>query len=329
MQFEWPIAGHENLILNLQNIILNNKLSHAYIFSGPSNIGKTIVVQYFIQSILCQNKTVRPCRQCLHCLQIERNIHPDIFRVKKEEDKKNIAVEQIRGLQEKLNKGSLLNSFKIAVIEQAELLTIEASNSLLKTLEEPSLKTIIILITAKLNSLPNTIKSRCQIYKLLPLSGKKIYDHLITLGVKRKQALEISGLVSGKIGSAIQYADNLEELKNYQKELKTFLKMFNSEIFKRIEYFDDFKNQKEVDPKIQIKKYLDILTQLIRDLMLVKTECSDFLSCSFVQNDLAETARVISLQKLLALHNQILTSVKSLELNINPKLLLENLIIQL
>ena len=111
--------------------------------------------------------------------------HPDFYEIKKEEDKKNISIEQIRKLREKLGLRAFLGEYKVALIDEAESMTEEANNALLKTLEEPSEKTVIILITTNARSLPQTIVSRCQIIRFLPVNRKGILEFLDNHGILR------------------------------------------------------------------------------------------------------------------------------------------------
>lgn len=329
MQFEWPIIGHETLINNLQKSLAIEKIAHAYIFYGPSNIGKKTLVQSFFYSLLCQDKDIRPCKQCIHCKQIEKNIHPDIYQISKKEDKKNIVIDQIRQLQEKLNRGSLLNSYKIAIIKDAESLTAEAANSLLKTLEEPYPKTIIILIATQIDDLPNTIKSRCQTYKLYPVPKEKIYNYLISRGLKRKLADEISNLVWGRIGLGIAYMNDKDLLKKEIKSFKKLLRIFNVEIFKRLDVLGDFSNLNSRNLTMYANKFFVDALKIIRDLILIKTGLNQYISCSFMQNDLEKISKTVSLRKLLKMYNIIISNKNHLNFNVNPKLLIENIIIDL
>ena len=145
-RFSWPILGHQSIVNYLQTSIINQKINHAYIFYGPEHIGKSLVADYFVNSLQCEefnnkNKKI-PCQKCNACQQIEKGIHPDIYKVNKESDKKNISIEQVRNLQHKLSMRSFLTSYKVAIIDQAESISLEAANSLLKTIEEPTSKTI-------------------------------------------------------------------------------------------------------------------------------------------------------------------------------------------
>ena len=128
-RFRWPLIGHSRIIDFLQNNLNNGRISHAYLFIGPENIGKSAVANFLVGSLVCrhlndQTKIV-PCGQCECCRQLINKIHPDVFWISREMGetgklKKNIGIEQIRQLQDKFNLHSFLNTHKVAVIEQAQ-----------------------------------------------------------------------------------------------------------------------------------------------------------------------------------------------------------------
>lgn len=185
------IIGHKNITSFLEKSVKNGEISHAYLFYGPSHLGKKAVASHFAEVILG-----RPIAN-----------HPDVYLVGRERDEKesklakNISIEQIRELERKLSLSSFLNSYKIGIIEEAETMSEEAANSLLKTLEEPTPKTVIILLSTSTSALPATIVSRCQTLKFLPVAKEKIYDHLLNLGAGRDEARDLSGISFGKPGS--------------------------------------------------------------------------------------------------------------------------------
>jgi len=190
--FNWEIIGHKKIIHFLETCIQRDNLSQGYLFYGPKSIGKHTLIRRFILNLMCfnadENKSEIPCMRCEQCRQINKNIHSDVMWIKKEADKKNITVEQIRNLQESLAVHSFFKLYKIAVIENAENLSLAAANALLKTLEEPTSKTILILLAERINRLPKTVLSRVQKIKFLAVSQKEIYDNLLELGAERELA---------------------------------------------------------------------------------------------------------------------------------------------
>ncbi len=140
---------------------LNSSLGHVYLLLGADGIGINNFAKNMAKDLLCKSINRAACNNCLQCNLFNKNNHPDFFHVTTLEDKKNISIEQIRNLNKKLFTTSHQGGYKVAFIEQAENLNISSFNALLKTLEEPPLKTTIILTSFQKHKLPDTILSRC------------------------------------------------------------------------------------------------------------------------------------------------------------------------
>lgn len=153
------IIGNENIKELLKNSIKTNNLVHSYMFVGPDGIGKKLFADVFSKMILCENQDDL-CNNCSSCIRFNSNNHPD-FMVVDSEDGKSIKIGQIRLLQEKIAEKPIISNKKVYIINNADLMTVEAQNCLLKTLEEPPEYAILILILSNESKLLNTIKSRC------------------------------------------------------------------------------------------------------------------------------------------------------------------------
>jgi len=148
----------------LQESRQQGRLPHALLLTGPQGLGKGQFATLFAQSLLCQsnNADATPCGQCRYCQLYQAGSHPDVSLVSPLEGKKAIAVDQIRTLSQFMTLKSQYAGHKLVVINPAEAMNINASNSLLKTLEEPSSETVLLLVTHQPAQLPATIRSRCQ-----------------------------------------------------------------------------------------------------------------------------------------------------------------------
>lgn len=342
-QFDWPIIGHKNILWYLQNSILSGNLNHAYLLVGPKSIGKFTVAQCFIASLFCkfthqstgEVSASSPCRRCLSCQQFFKQLHPDIYPVRVEIsaksglERKNISIAQIRDLQSKLAKRSFLNSYKVAIIDDAELMTIEAANSLLKTLEEPSAQTIIILISSDLSRIPSTIASRCQVLKFLPVAQEEIVSQLTKQGVERALALILANLSLGRPGLAIDLLKQ-DLLENYQQEVYDFIKIKTLNLTARLAILSEFYPRGGFISQLKALNHkLDIWLSVTRDLILLKSSTGQFIKNSFAKKELEKLLTIFSLEKLIDLNQSLEEAKKYLTLNINPRLLLENLLINL
>jgi len=144
-----------------QEISNYSNYGHAYLFYGAQGLGKLQLVQTFAAYLLCENKAQYACGICKNCKLLAANTHPDLFLLKSLEPNKEISVEQVRGLIGFLAQTSHQGGYKVVIIEQAEMLNRNSANALLKSLEEPSGKSILLLLTNQINRLLPTITSRC------------------------------------------------------------------------------------------------------------------------------------------------------------------------
>lgn len=320
--FNWGIIGHKNILDYLENCVTKQRIANAYLFYGPSNIGKRKAARQFIKSIYCSNGEKTPCGECLSCRQVENEIYPDVFSVKKKENKKNISIEQIRDMRSSLFKGSFLNSYKIGFIEEAELLNDNGWNSLLKILEEPPQKTIIILIASQISNIPDTILSRCQKLKFSFVPENIIYDYLREKGLSREYSREIARISNGKTGIAKERAGNPAWINEHNDKIKEYLALFDKN--KSIKYKNDL-IQKLIKNKSGDQIFDDLII-ITRDLALLKIAPELIINLSF-KSRLNEINSNFELDKLNHLIEQFLEFKKYLSNNINPKVLLEKFIL--
>ena len=166
------LIGNSKIKEYLTNVALNNQNLHSYIFAGPEGIGKKLFAMNFAKMLLCLSDN-KPCNNCKSCISFDGGNHTD-FMLINAEDGKSIKIEQIRVMQEKIVEKPILSARKVYIINDAELMTKEAQNCLLKTLEEPPEYVIIILIVSNESKLLNTVKSRCVKIEFSKLSNEEI-----------------------------------------------------------------------------------------------------------------------------------------------------------
>lgn len=153
------IAGHDNIKNILSNNINTKNILHSYLFIGEDGIGKKMLAKEFAKAILCTSENNRPCNICKSCVEFNTNNNANFNLIN--EEGSAIKIEQIRNMQVKIAEKPINSNYKVYLINDAELMTQEAQNCLLKTLEEPPEYIVIILITSNENKVLNTIKSRC------------------------------------------------------------------------------------------------------------------------------------------------------------------------
>ena len=174
MNFE-NIIGNDVIKITLNNLIKSNNIVHSCMFTGPDGIGKLLFAKDFAEMLLCLNST-KACNECSSCIKFNSNNHPD-FMIIDSDDGKSIKIGQIRLLQEKISEKPIISNKKVYVINNSDLMTIEAQNCLLKTLEEPPEYAIIILVLANEAKLLSTIKSRCTKFSFSKLSDEDLANY--------------------------------------------------------------------------------------------------------------------------------------------------------
>ena len=182
------LIGNNKIKDYLINSASNNQMLHSYMFSGREGIGKKLFAKIFAKMILCLSED-KPCNTCKSCISFEGENHPDFMQINAD-DGKSIKIEQIRLMQEKVVEKPIISNKKVYIINDAELLTKEAQNCLLKTLEEPPEYVIIILIVSNESKILNTVKSRCVKIEFEKIPDEEINNYLEKQGIKQESIID-------------------------------------------------------------------------------------------------------------------------------------------
>jgi len=292
------IIGHQKQWQFLKKSAELGRLSHAYLFSGDEKLGKKKLAFEFISFLFGQT---------VH--QLVAGGHPDFVFIKPIE--REIQISQIRELISRLSLKNFSAPLKAAIIDKAHLMNLQAQNCFLKTLEEPRGDTILILITEHPNLLLPTIVSRCQQIKFYPLREKEIEKELIARGAQKEMAKELAEISLGRPGLAIDFLSDSKKIKEYKKIISDLIKIFNSDLSFRFQYVKSISQ----DSMEILKIWLFYLRKILRaKLRGEKDENSQNFSLSKLKNIIEFLERII-----------FLISTK----NINPRLALENLMLEL
>ena len=260
------VVGHRDIIGYIQDAVQQNKVSHAYILNGQRGSGKKMLAKLFATTLQCETGKSEPCNECRSCIQANNGNHPDIITVKHEKPG-SISVDDIRS---QVNGDIMIkpysSPYKIYIIPEADLLTVQAQNALLKTIEEPPEYAIIFLLTENADSLLPTIRSRCVMLKLRNIKDKLAKKYLMEqLQIPDYQADLCAAFAQGNIGRAVMLAKS-EHFNEIKEEAIQLLKYINemelSEIVSAIKEINKY--------KLEVTDYLDIITIWYRDVLLYK-----------------------------------------------------------
>lgn len=341
----WPLAGNRPITDFLEKSVANGKISNTYIFLGPKDLGKTAAAVFFAESLLCQKQKAGefsfPCGVCPSCRQMRNKsgieeggfetLHGDFHLIKKEKEKKNISIEQIREFIRILEMSSFLNSYKIGIIKEADDLSEQAANALLKTLEEPQAKVVMILIVSRLEKIPATIVSRSQVLRFLPVESSIIYDYLVeTLDCPRSSAKSISRLALGRPALATKFFEDKDFYQGYLEKTDAFLEFFRKDLNVRFDLIEKLVGGKMEEEKAE--KALNILSiwqGLVRDFLLLSVNNGDLIQHEPLREKMENMKAVLSGKRLLSLAQSLKRGKEYVRANVNPRLVLENIAINI
>ncbi len=318
MQFS-EIKGQEQAIHIIQRAIETQHIAHAYLFTGPEGVGKKKTALAMAQYLNCTDKTgnnLYSCGRCASCIQAQSGSQPDIIVL--EPDGNSIKIEQIRTLLAKVSLRNYDSAYKMIIINDAHLMTEQAANCLLKTLEEPTANTVFLLITSQVQTLPITILSRCQQIQFQALAPALIQELLSDLYPAQQSRI---GLVSALAKGSMQTAADLlanEELAQARQDFYQLLAKLNTvrpaQIINWCEQWD--KNKKMVKTLLELGQiwYHDVLLATMGgDSALLISQ--DYLADLRLQR--------IAPEHLLDILQYFRSGTEQLECNASPRLVLE------
>lgn len=301
------IIGQEKAISFLKTVIQSGKMPHAYLFTGIPGVGKTTTALALAQAVNCEQPVgYQGCRVCRTCRQIEHGNFPDLATV--EPEGQNIKIEQIREINRNLSYKPISGKYRVIIIQQAETLTLEASNSFLKTLEEPPADNILILNVIEPRDLLSTIVSRCQRIGFRPLSAPVISAYLTKEhGIDEEKADLLAKIAEGSLGRAQILVENdfLEKRLEFIEEVVR-LQSKGIRAEKLLEMAEDYSSMDQRGGSA-INRQTSYLSQLLgvwkswyRDLILLKVHGPrDLLINVDFSNKLKEISRNLKLERLI------------------------------
>lgn len=323
------LIGHHKKINFLAQSAKKSRVSHGYLFYGPEKIGKKKVAVEFIKTLQCLDEK-KPCGVCKNCREIESGNHPDLFFLGgknslSEEGSGQIGIPEIRNLRKILALSSYSGNYKAAIIDDAHNLNVHAANALLKTLEEPKGKAIIILVSSFPDLLPSTIRSRLQQVKFSLVSNAILENQPKMAELNDFQKKEILKIVRGRPGVLADFLEDLRRKDGYKAFVSGLSALVLEDVSKRFEYAKKVSESKE-----DSLRFLGGLAIFFRDLLLIKSGINNLMVNSFIEKELvalSERYSKIGVQKIIKLINRLNEMI--LYSNVNSRLCLEVLMLEM
>jgi DNA polymerase-3 subunit delta' len=339
-----PLTGNVRVKQTLLRMLGKRRVPGAMLFTGEDGVGKRLFALELAKALNCRTPVgVEACDNCAICRRIPRIVfpRPDDKEANKEiiwsefpdvgvvrPSGRNIRVDQMRDVEREANFRPYEGNAKIFIIEEADKLNDASSNALLKTLEEPSANTHLILITARPAFLLSTIRSRCQIIRFAPIAAAEIADHLVTKeGMTKPDADLLARVSDGSLGRALSM-----DLSTYKEQRAELLEVLNTlavtgdraKLLRSSEEFNDAKHKDDYEPR------LNLLTGLIHDVMVLQVATGHLpIVNEDVRGDLAKAAKSTSSQKTAAWLRMIENHKRGFQVNVNKKVATDALFLEM
>lgn len=260
------IIGQEQIVEHLKTAVKTGQVNHAYILQGERSSGKEFIAKVFAKALQCENpQDGEPCLECRSCKQAKGGNQPDIIKVTHEKPN-TVGVEDIRKLTGDVAIKPYSSKRKIYIINEAEKMTVQAQNALLKTLEEAPEYVVILLLTTNVDALLQTIQSRCILLTMKPVKDELVKKYLMQdVQIPDYKADVCVAFARGNVGRAKALASS-EEFDNIKQDAVALLKYI-----REMEITDVVNAIKKISEyKFEIDDYLDIMAVWYRDVLLFK-----------------------------------------------------------
>jgi DNA polymerase III subunit delta' len=339
----WTIIGQERAVAMLTQGLSQERLSHAYIFSGPAQVGKFTTALQFAQALNCHGEDP-PCHRCRPCHLIEEGKHPDVEVVTvgglceeggpdhkdhSADGSKDIRICQIRRLERLASRTPFEGRHRVVIVDPADALNVEAANAFLKTLEEPPPALVLILVTSREGSLLSTVRSRCRQISFSALPISRVAQALQEeWSVPSEEAAVLARMSGGRLGWAVTAWEDETWLPAREATLEEVYRLTTAGRDERFAYASQLATRFYRDREGALST-LDLWQEWWRDVLLVAAGCTDIVTNVGSLDRLGLVARKYSIGKAKSFLESIARTRQRLLDNVNPQLALEVLMLDL
>lgn len=310
----------------ITNSLQKQRISHAYLFHGERGTGKEAIALFLVKCLFCEHMAgVEPCHECRTCKRIASRNYPDVHWI--EPDGASIKKEQIDHLQKEFGFSGMESNRKVYIIKDADTLTVNAANRLLKFLEEPAMETTAIMLTENSQSIIPTIRSRCQIIDFAALNPQHFQQQLMNEGIPKHFAALIGALTNNLDEAMSLYKD--EWFANARILMVQLIEVFLQDkedafLFIHSKWLPHFKE------RTQQEQGFDLLLLAFKDILYYQIDYKEGLVVFTNDNELPKRAAMyFSYRKLLRILQAILEAKRKLKQNVHPTLVIEQLALRI
>jgi len=323
----WPVIGHEWATDLLAQAIRSGRPSHAYLFTGPSQVGKTTLARAFAQALVCETGQGAPCSgsidPCRTCQRVALGRYPDIQIIAAE--KNAIQIDQVRAIQTDAAVAPLEGRRKIFIIQEIERATPPAANALLKSLEEPPPQVILLLTATRRDQVLPTVLSRCQLIGLRPLPLEQVHEALRTRwNVDEERAVLLARLSGGRLGWAITAHTDPDLWQTRAKYLDDLLGLTAEGPFGRLAYAEALSRA-----GTDIDAALGLWATWWRDVLLVQRALGDDVLNLDRKAQLLQQADLFRDEQVDGALRDLMQTARRIKANVNARLALDVLLLRL
>ena len=332
------VVGQEVIVKTILNALKNNKVAHAYIFSGPRGTGKTSTAKIFAKALKCESESEIICNKCVSCTQINSKQSTDIIEI---DAASNNGVDEIRELKNKVNNVPSIGKYKIYIIDEVHMLSKGAFNALLKTLEEPPAHAVFILATTEVHKVPETVLSRCQKFEFKKIGNQEMFKRIKFvceqehINADDNVITEIVNLSDGGLRNSISLLDQVNSYSDGKITLNDVHEINGSLNYREIlDFIDDILmgNVRNILKKLELfsesgKSIVKISEEILlyfRNILLSKIDVNLVYNCQ-----LYDKYNNVDFDLIMLFIEEINLSIQKLKESSDPKLAFELVLIKL
>lgn len=327
----WQTIGHRQARQMLQRAVLREQPAHAYLFVGPPRIGKRTLARELAAALNCTAALPeRPCHQCANCRMIGHEAHPDLI-VLESENERSISTETVRETRASIEWRPYQARYKVYLIIDAEDLTEQGTNVLLKALEEPPPQVLFLLTARQQESVLPTVLSRVRIVSLEPLTVGEVSQALQEqFHDEAAQARQIASLAQGRMGWAIEARMNESLLEERKSAMARVIKLTEGRHSERLIMAGEIcQGENFLESRSKCLAFLDDLRIWWRDMLLVSSQSSAEIACAEWREQLTMLSARRSRTRIVSVLREIEQAASAVERNVTPRLVLESLMLRM